>query len=223
MSISIEFNSRQILSVMQSLEAMQLPRKKRFWLLKDLGRFEIQKTKQRLMQQKDANDQSFVPGKKKTRVLLGFRNGLESYVTNGAKDLIVTWKSNITAKKANVHQQGKTQTISKKEYIEEQNKRFGVPRYQDPATEKQASRLRSYGFRNIVAGKSVRMSKADIIKNFKLGQAGLIIRLMEKNGDMGNNKENWKIVTPQREFLGTSGTELKVRLLKNIQKAKYGR
>lgn len=219
MQPSITINPNQVLSAQQALGALMLTPKKRFWILKDLGRWEMRQAKSRIKRQKDPQNQRYAKRKNGDEaVLTSFANGMEPYVTNGGKQLDVTWKNRTKARKAAVHQFGMVEHMTAAQHIKKQNRR-GVPDYGAEATDAQAHALRRLGYKVRRAGGGFnRLSKRNIQKRMTLGQAGLIIRLMRTGKRKG--KQSWKIETPQRQILGTRQALVSQRLLRNIDKAK---
>ncbi|GLT18043.1 hypothetical protein GCM10007938_18210 [Vibrio zhanjiangensis] len=221
MQPTITLNANDAISARKALEALMMTPKKRFWILKDLGRWEIRNTRSRIKRQKDTKNKAYDKRKKgEGTVLTSFANGMEPYVKNGAKDLDLTWKSRVQAKKAAVHQQGMTETVTARQHIKSQNKRFGQPDYEAQATDQQAHALRRLGYKiRRKDGGFNRLSKRNIQKRLTLGQAGLIIRMMRSGSPKG--KQSWTIETPERELLGTRKELVTKRLLRNIEKAKH--
>ncbi|MGL1567534.1 hypothetical protein ACSTHT_00015, partial [Vibrio parahaemolyticus] len=61
----------------KALEALMLSKKKRTWILKDLGRWERRMTRSRLRRQKDIDNIKFEQRKKgEGAVLTSFQNGM---------------------------------------------------------------------------------------------------------------------------------------------------
>lgn len=220
MQPTITLNANDAISARNAIDALMLPPKRRFWLLKDLGRWEIRNVKSRIKRQKDTQNRAFEKRKKgKGAVLTSFTNGMEPYVKNGAKDLDLTWKSRIKASKAAVHQQGMEETVTASQHIKSQNKKFGKPDYDAQATDDQAHALRRLGYKiRRKGGGYNRLSKRNIQKRLTVGQAGLIIRQLRTGSSKG--KSSWTIETPKRELLGTRKELVTKRLLRNIEKAK---
>ncbi|MDD1792524.1 hypothetical protein LRP50_05200 [Enterovibrio sp. ZSDZ42] len=220
MQPTITLNAKDAINAREALAAMMLTPRQRFWLLKDLGRWEIRNTRSRLKRQKDTRNTAFEKSKSgKDDVLTSFGTGMEPYVTNGAKDLNVTWKSKVKAQKAAVHQQGMTETVNAKQHIKRQNKKFGEPDYKAGATDAQAEALRKLGYKIKQKGYGFnRLSKKNIKKRLTVGQAGLIIRMMRTGSRKG--KQSWTVETPRRELLGTRPELVRKRLLRNIEKAR---
>lgn len=220
MQPTIAIDEQSALSASQALEALMLPPKKRFWILKDLGRWEIRNVKSRIKRQKDTQNKAYEKSKSgKGPVLKSFANGMEPYVLNGAKNLKVTWKNRVKAKKAAVHQHGLTETVTAAQHIKSQNKKFGEPDYGAQATDAQAHALRRLGFKiKRKGGGYNRLSKRNIQKRFTLGQAGIMIRKMRDGTTKG--KQSWTIETPKRELVGTKKELVRKRMLRNIEKAK---
>lgn len=219
--MQIELVGKDAIHAKQALEALVLPKRKRFWLLKDLGRWEKRMTRSRIRRQKDVDNQKFEKRKRgEGAVLTSFANGMEPYVLHDATMLDLTWSNKTKAKKAAVHQSGLTQTISAHEYIKEQKKRKGEPDYGAPCTKKQAIALRRLGYRiRRKDGKGWnKPSVRNLEKRLTLGQAGLIIRMMRTGKEKG--KQKWKVHTPQRQMLGTKTKKVRDRLVKNIEKAR---
>lgn len=219
--MKIELVGKDAINAKQALEALVLTKRKRFWLLKDLGRWEKRMTRSRIRRQKDVDNQKFEKRKRdEGAVLTSFENGMEPYVLHDATMLDLTWRRKTKAKKATVHQAGLTQTVSAREYIKEQRKRRGEPDYDGPCTKEQAIALRRLGYRvRRKDGKGWnKPSVRNLEKRLTLGQAGLIIRMMRTGKPKG--KQSWKVHTPQRQMLGTKSQKVKERFVKNIEKAR---
>lgn len=219
--MDIELVGKDAINAKKALEALALTKKKRFWLLKDLGRWERSMTRSRIRRQKDVDNQKFEKRKRgEGAVLTSFANGIEPYVLHDATMLDLTWKQKTKAKKAAVHQAGLTQTITAHEHIKEQKKRRGEPDYGAPCTKQQAIALRRLGYRiRRKGGKGWnKPSVRNLEKRLTLGQAGLIIRMMRTGKEKG--KQKWKVHTPQRQMLGTKPQKVRERFIKNIEKAR---
>lgn len=219
--MKIELIGKDAINAKQALEALSLTKRKRVWLLKDLGRWERRMTRSRIKRQKDVDNQKFEKRKRgEGAVLTSFADGMEPYVLHNATMLDLTWHRKTKAKKAAVHQAGLTQTISAHEHIKAQNKRRGEPDYDAPCTKKQAIALRRLGYRiRRKDGKGWnKPSVRNLEKRLTLGQAGLIIRMMRTGKEKG--KQKWKVHTPQRQMLGTKAQKVKGRLIRNIEKAR---
>ncbi|MEZ9473187.1 hypothetical protein [Vibrio lentus] len=219
--MKIELVGKDAINAKQALEALVLTKRKRFWLLKDLGRWEKRMTRSRIRRQKDVDNQKFEKRKRgEGAVLTSFENGMEPYVLHDATMLDLTWRRKTKAKKATVHQAGLTQTVAAREYIKEQKKRRGEPDYDGPCTKEQAIALRRLGYRvRRKDGKGWnKPSVRNLEKRLTLGQAGLIIRMMRTGKPKG--KQSWKVHTPQRQMLGTKPQKVKERFVKNIEKAR---
>ncbi|MFA0715744.1 hypothetical protein AB4622_06970 [Vibrio splendidus] len=219
--MQIELVGKDAISASKALEALMLTKRKRTWILKDLGRWEKRMTRSRIKRQKDVDNQKFEKRKQgEGAVLTSFADGLEPYVLSDATLLSLTWSRKQKARKATVHQEGLTQTISAKEHIKEQTKRRGEPDYDGPCTKAQAIALRRLGYR--IRRKDGqgwnKPSVRNLEKRFTLGQAGLIIRMMRTGRRKG--KQSWKVHTPQRQMLGTKTQKVRERLIKNIEKAR---
>ncbi|MFS1902953.1 hypothetical protein BCU43_016595 [Vibrio lentus] len=219
--MKIELVGKDAINAKQALEALVLTKRKRFWLLKDLGRWEKRMTRSRIRRQKDVDNQKFEKRKRgEGAVLTSFENGMEPYVLHDATMLDLTWRRKTKAKKATVHQAGLTQTVAARGYIKEQKKRRGEPDYDGPCTKEQAIALRRLGYRvRRKDGKGWnKPSVRNLEKRLTLGQAGLIIRMMRTGKPKG--KQSWKVHTPQRQMLGTKPQKVKERFVKNIEKAR---
>lgn len=219
--MKVELIGKDAINAKQALEALALTKRKRFWILKDLGRWERRMTRSRIKRQKDVDNQKFEKRKRgEGAVLTSFANGMEPYVLHDATLLDLTWNRKTKAKKAAVHQAGLTQTISAQEHIKEQTKRRGEPDYGAPCTKKQAIALRRLGYRiRRKDGKGWnKPSVRNLEKRLTLGQAGLIIRMMRTGKKKG--KQKWKVHTPQRQMIGTKTQKVGERLIKNIEKAR---
>lgn len=217
----IEVVGEDAINASKALEALMLSKKKRTWILKDLGRWERRMTRSRLRRQKDIDNIKFEQRKKgEGTVLTSFQNGMEPYVLNDSTVLDLTWDIKKKARKASVHQQGMTQTVTAREHIKEQTKRRGEPDYGAPCTKKQAIALRRLGYRvRRKDGKGWnKPSVRNLEKRLTLGQAGLIIRMMRTGKSKG--KQSWKVKTPQRQMLGTKAVKVREKLIKNIEKAR---
>ncbi|UTM59218.1 hypothetical protein L4174_021155 [Photobacterium sp. CCB-ST2H9] len=218
----ITLNASDAVSARKALEALALPPKKRFWLLKDLGRWEIRQTKSRIRRQKDVNGKPFEKRKQgEDPVLASFTQGMEPYVQDRVT-LNLTWKRKLKGSKAAANQLGFIEHQSAAKHIKKMNRRFGEPDYGAPATDKQAIALRRLGYKlKRKGGGYNRLSKRNIAKRMTIGQAGVIIRMMRTGSRKG--KQSWTIENPQREFLGTSIERVRARLVQNIEKARQRR
>ncbi|KDM89703.1 hypothetical protein [Photobacterium galatheae] len=217
----ITLNASDAVSARKALEALALSPKKRFWLLKDLGRWEIRQTKSRIRRQKDVNGKPFEKRKRgEEPVLPSFTHGMEPYVQDRLM-LNLTWKSKAKGQKAAANHLGHIEHMTAAGHIKKMNKR-GEPDYDAPATDEQAIALRRLGYKlKRKGGGYNRLSKRNIARRMTIGQAGVIIRMMRTGSRKG--KQSWTIENPQREFLGTSKERVRARLVQNIEKARQRR
>lgn len=84
---------------------------------------------------------------------------------------------------------------------------YGQPRYDAPATRKQAKGLREAGFKiRRKRGKGYKKTTMKwIVENMTVGQAGLVLRLLRGE----ESAEHWTIELPQRQFLGQTPDEIR--------------
>ncbi|HIF9333355.1 hypothetical protein [Photobacterium damselae] len=217
MTLVIDFKSQRDMEL--AIATLALPPKKRFWILKDLGRWEKRLAKSRIKRQKDVDNKKFEQRKRgKSPLLRGMADALDPIVINDAKLLKLTWDDTKKAKIAAIHNEGIAQVDSANALIQREKKRRGEPDYSAPCTKAQAVALRRLGYRiRRKKGKGWnKPSVRNIEKRLTLGQAGLIIRMLRKK----KPKNAWIINVPKRKFLGSDDDKVRERLIRNIEKAR---
>jgi hypothetical protein len=126
---TIEVNQRDALNFNEKLAMLALPRRKRTWILKTLGRWERQNTRQRIRQQKGIDGQALEQRKNgRKKVMRRMAKGLEPYVRHNATELDLTWKNKLTAQIAARHYLGQAQRVTARQM----EKRFGKAGLQRP-------------------------------------------------------------------------------------------
>lgn len=215
MNPSISVNERDVLSLQEKLAMLALPPKKRIWILKTLGRWEIANTRKRIREQKGVNGSALQPkkGKKKGKVLKRMAKGLTPYVRN-ANTLDLTWSNKLTAKIAARHHLGQKQKMTKRQM----QKRWGTPDYSAPCTKGQARKLRELGYtvkRKSGKGRK-KPSLRELMATLTHGQAGQLIRQLANQPDI----TSWDIPLAERQILGSKEREVNRQLIKIFEQAK---
>lgn len=215
----IDVNSRDLLNVLDRLALLELPKPRRTWILKELGRAEIRNTQKNIRQQKNSDGTAMARRKngKRTKMFQRMANGLEPYVLDDSHTLNLTWKNKLTARIAARHSIGQTQKMT----AQQMRKRYGQPDYKANATQPQAKKLREIGF-TVRQGKKRRSKKPTlkwIQENLSMGKAGLIIRIMTNKPQ----QSTWDIPLSDRPFLGSPKEEVGIRLEKLLKRAQRQR
>ncbi|HHP0468873.1 virion morphogenesis protein [Vibrio harveyi] len=215
MKPQINVNERDVLNMQEKLAMLALPPKKRFWILKTLGRWEIANVRRRIRAQKDINDKALEPrkGKKRGKVLKRMAKGLTPYVRN-ANTLDLTWGNKLTGKIAARHHIGQAQKVTAREM----QKKYGSQDPKEPCTKSQARKLRELGLETKRAkGKGTKKpSLRWIMENISKGKAGLMIRIMKEEP----SKNVWSIPLAERQILGSKEREVNRQLIKIFEQAK---
>ncbi len=215
MKPQINVNERDVLNMQEKLAMLALPPKKRFWILKTLGRWEIANARRRIRAQKDINDKALEPrkGKKRGKVLKRMAKGLTPYVRN-ANQLDLTWSNKLTAKLAARHHTGQSQKMTR----HQMQKRWGKPDYSAPCTKGQARKLRELGYtvkRKSGKGRK-KPSLRELMATITHGQAGQIIRELSNQPSI----TSWDIPLAERQILGSKEREVSRQLIKIFEQAK---
>lgn len=211
----IDLNERELLSVLDRLSMLSLPRPKRVRLLKELGRAEIRETAKRIRTQKNTDGSPMARRKngKRKKMFKRMASGLEPYVLNDGYDLNLTWRNKTKGRIAARHATGQTQRMT----AQQVRRRFGPPNYKEPATKPQARKLREIGF-TVRQGKKKRSKKPTlkwIQENLSMGKAGLIIRTMTNKPQLSA----WDIPIADRPFLGSPQSEVEIKMKQLLQQA----
>lgn len=212
---TIEVNQRDALNFNEKLAMLALPRRKRTWILKTLGRWERQNTRQRIRQQKGIDGQALEQRKNgRKKVMRRMAKGLEPYVRHNATELDLTWRNKLTAQIAARHYLGQAQRVTARQM----KAKYGSSDPKEPCTKGQARKLRELGF--TVKRKTGKGEKKPslkwIMENVNKGKAGLMIRIMKDEP----SKNVWYIPLPERQILGSNQTDVNRQLVKIFEQAK---
>ncbi|WP_325891102.1 virion morphogenesis protein [Grimontia sp. NTOU-MAR1] len=210
----ISLNKRDALNGKEKLALLALPPKKRYWILKTLGRWEKANVRQRIRQQKDIHGKTLTARKKgRKKMFRRLAKGLEPYVRQGGQVLDLTWRNRMVGRTAARHHTGQTQRMSARQL----QRRFGKPDYDAPATKGMARTLRELGYS--IPTKSGKGRKkptlAWIQQNLTHGKAGAIIR--ELSGKP--QQTQWDIPLDKRQILGSPQPDVNRQLIKIIGQA----
>jgi len=147
------------------------------------------------------------------RMLLGLDREMAviSRASSGG-GVVVSWKNRLVAGIAGRHQLGLGEAWDPPLAA----KVYGVPKYGNPCTRRQAKALIREGYRLMVPapgggrgpGRNKRPRRVTVMwleQNFSLGQAGLILRLMRTGKARG--AQAWKDTVPVRDFLGVTDAQ----------------
>ncbi|PSW14413.1 virion morphogenesis protein [Photobacterium rosenbergii] len=215
MTPTIQLNERDRLNFEEKLALLAMPPKKRFWILKTLGRWERANARRRISQQRDVKGRALKPrqNRKKGKILRRMGKGLEPYVKN-ANRLELTWKNKLTGRIAARHHAGQTQKVT----AAQMRKRWGKPNYKASCTKGQARKLRELGY--TVPRKSGKGRKKPslryIMQSVSHGQAGLLIREMTNQP----SKQSWSIPLAERQILGSREKDVNRQLIKIMEQAR---
>lgn len=214
MQPEISVNRRDALNMQEKLLLMSLPKKKRIWILKELGRKEKAKTRKRIRQQKDIHGRALEPRKsnKRSKMMRRMSKGLTPYV-RGGNTLDLTWGNKLTARIAARHHLGQSQKVTAKEM----QRKYGTQNPKEPCTRSQARKLRELGFEiKRKKGKGAKKPSLKwITENINKGKAGLMIRIMKKEP----SKTAWEIPLAERKILGSEEREVSRQLIELIELA----
>lgn len=212
---TITLRPRDRLNFNEKLALLAMPARKRIWILKTLGRWERQNTRQRIRQQRDVNGRSLAKRKRggKGKILKRMGKGLEPYVRNASR-LELTWKNKKIGRIAATHHIGQKQKMT----ANMMKKRYGTPDYSAPCTRKQAKRLRELG--HTVPTKSGKGRKKPTLRylteTMSLGQAGEVISSLSNKP----KKTEWDIPLAERQVLGSHDKEVNRQLINIIEQAR---
>jgi phage virion morphogenesis protein len=190
-----------LLDVQQSLEVLKLPAFKRKRIFGQTARKVRTQSRKRLREQKDLDGKAFTPRKhKKNRKKMLRKIGGEMITVYNEFEGVVKFPSGVGGVAA-AHQKGIDVTMTK----DRVQKRKGEPDVNAPATKYQALALKRAGFKQRRAGeRPFKPSIRWIRENLKVGQAGLILRLIRQEPE----KKSWVIHLPSRPFLGATEAEI---------------
>ena len=196
--------------LVKQIAALNLPANRRKAWHGKMGRAVIRAAKKNIRQQRQVSGQKFAPGKNGKKVLKNMARGKNLKVYAGANKATVTWPNSFTGKIARAQQEGHQQQYSAARVERER----GQPDYEAPATTGQARALIKAGYKlskgKYKSGKSKgdtktrRVSQSWIKENMSLGQAGLILSMLE--GD--DQKNSWNVEVPPRPFFGLNRREI---------------
>lgn len=178
-------------------------------LNRSLGRIAVKGTGKRIQTQTDVRGGKLA--KRKTgnkKMLKGLKKGLVVYAKEGRAT--VTWKNNLMGSIAYKHHHG----LAEKWTAAKMKRLFGEPDYSEPATREQARSLLAAGFKAKIDGRTKRPSQKWIMENLKIGQAGLLLRVLRDKAE----KQSWLITLPKRQVLGASNEDISdmVQTIKNF-------
>lgn len=215
MKPTVSVNERDVLNTQEKLAMLALPRKKRVWMLKTLGRWEKANARKRIQQQKDIHGRALAPRKsnKRSKMMRRMSKGLTPYV-RGGNTLDLTWGNKLTARIAARHHLGQSQKVTAKEM----QSKYGTQNPKEPCTRSQARKLRELGFEiKRKKGKGAKKPSLKwITENINKGKAGLMIRIMKKEP----SKTAWKIPLAERKILGSKERDVNRQLIKIFEQAK---
>lgn len=219
MSLTIKPNKQQALSIKNQLFLASLPAKKRTSILKKLGTWERAETRKRIRKQITVDGTPFEARASKSRVKMLRKLGktLEPYVY-GANRLELKHQNTLTGRIAAFQQEGGIETMTATKMA----KKNGKLSYDDPCTRRQAKALAREGYRVRKAkGKGYRRATInEIMERMKMGQAGLILRIMRNKRDA---PRVWDIQVSPRPHLGSKTATVQEQFLKIIEKERQKR
>lgn len=204
--IAIRVDRKSRLRLQDQLDLLKLTPAKRRRMMNGIGKQVRLDAKKNIRQQRTIMGRAMAPRKVKRgkrKMLLGLGKKI---VVDHKGDLHaeVTWKNTMTGQIARRQQDG----LPERWTAAKARKVHGVPNYQAPATAAQARSLIREGFRlrtKKKRGKGVALKRVPmkwIRENMKLGQAGLILRLMRTGKETG--PQAWAVKPASRPFLGAT-------------------
>lgn len=207
MSLIITPNSHNALTVQQQLAMLALPTNKRIKLLKQLGRSQRAKARQRIREQKTVDGQKFAQRSdgSKSKLLKRLGKTLEPYVKN-ANRLELKHKASFTGRIAARQQEGGAEQMSKQRMA----RIHGKPDYNALCSRPQARALATEGYQiKRKKGRSYRKASiSEIMANVSQGQASLILQQLRNKP----KKQRWNIPVPARPFLGDTPANVQAEL-----------
>jgi hypothetical protein len=216
MSLVITPNKQQALSVKHQLILLSLPANKRTRILKTLGRHERTLARKRIRTQTtvDGTHMASRADGKKAKMLKRMGRTIEPYVKNTNR-LELKHKAGLTGRIAAFHQEGGVEKMT----ASRMGKIHGKLNYDSPCTRSQAKALAMVGFRvRRGKGKKYRRSTInEIVSNMKMGQAGLILRMMRNK----KTKPIWNIKVSPRPWLGDTSKNVQRELVKIIEQVNH--
>ncbi|MCU8012505.1 hypothetical protein [Shewanella sp. SM74] len=219
MSLTIKPNKQQALNIQNQVMLASLPAKKRIRVLKKLGTWERAETRKRIRQQTTVEGTKFEARASKSRVKMLRKLGktLEPYVYS-ANRLELKHKNTLTGKIAAFQQFGGSETMTAAKMA----KKDGPLSYDDPCTKRQAKALANEGYKiRRAKGKNYRRATInEIMARMKMGQAGLILRLMRDKRDA---PRTWEVNVSPRGHLGSKTARIQDQLLNIIEKERQKR
>lgn len=198
----IQFDVFGELNVQKRLQLMTLPGPKRRRMLAQIGRQIQRDARRRLRQQRNVDGSPWAPRKDGSGRKMLRKMGKHAYYKVTADFTEVSFKGRIGAI-AKEQQEGIRQTVT----AGQARTRAGQPRYDDPATRRQAKALRDAGYK--IRRKGTKGWRKPSLKwtqeNLKQGQAGLIIKILRDEA----SKASWTIELPSRSFLGVTQRDIR--------------
>lgn len=212
MSLIITPDKQQALSANMQLALLKMPPAKRIRILKTLGRYEKKLAEKRIRAQSTVDGDPFEAraSRSKEKMLRRLGKKLEPFVMK-ADRLELRHKARLTGRIAALQQAGGVERMTSAKMA----RKRGTPDYEAPCTKKQAKALIAEGYKVRKAkGKGWRKATVnEVMGKLKLGQAGLILRLMRGE----KRKQSWNIPVPARPFLGDSTANVQRQLISIIE------
>lgn len=183
------------IELINRLKALSMTRQKRKRLLGQVARKSRSSFRKNLREQKTATGQKWAPRKdgKKKKLLKNFSKHLKATSTDSTA--IIEMNTSGFGVSARKHQDGFTESFNSGRA----EKIHGRPDYGKPCTDKQARALKKEGYKiPRKRGKGYKFATiAEIKGRLKLGQAGLILRILR---DEDSEKSSWSVNVPSRAF-----------------------
>lgn len=192
--ISAELDKKEVESFLNDLKVLSLPKdRKKVILVRTLQLLKKASVKQ-AGSQSSPTGEPWKPRKNGTAKML---RRIASLFNSQAQDKEgkLFYKLKRTGEIAEQHQYGLPQ-----EFESSQNKNGQSESGKDPATKRQAKKLRDLGYRRKIGKKAKRLSIKEIQELLTIDQAGAIIRKMQNNGEIGKGLKKWTIPTVKRPF-----------------------
>ncbi|KMK51476.1 hypothetical protein RO21_06060 [[Actinobacillus] muris] len=204
MSIESGLTPESLKSFLRDLEVLSLPKeKKKEILVRSLQMIKRQSVKT-ASHQKEPTGEAWKPRKNGTAKMLRriaklFNSKADLGFGNQGK---LYYKNQRTGQIAEEHQYGLDHEFDVSDFKGGRTKDG-----QEPATKRQAQKLRDLGYRKAIGKKRKRLSIREIQQQLTRDQAGAIIRKMSTKGYVSKSLTRWIIPTEKRPFLDERANE----------------
>lgn len=198
--IKVSILASDVLSFQQEVSLRMLHPKKRTRLLGKLGRHLAKQNRKNIRANKDPDGQAWQQRSTGNKKMM--RKMSKQLKTKANSKQTTLYFPGAAGRIASKHHYG----VSEKWTAAKAKKVYGTPNYDDPATRRQAKRLRELGY--TIAAKRKGMRKKPTLKwivgNVRLGQAGAIIRTLKNKAA----QSSWDVKLPERQLLGAKSNDI---------------